>query len=421
MRTRSKIIALVILGGTILFGGIVATRPSEAPEVKIEPVIRRDLVASVTASGQVRPHTKVDISLDITGRITQLAVKEGDMVQQGQFLLQIDPSTYRAAVERAEATVAVSQAQAAQAQANFLQAQDSYNRTAELKRRNPALVADEQLEQLKTTVTVDHELVETAKNDIQQNLASLRDAQSALAKTTVVAPITGQVTRLNVEQGETAIMGTLNKDAATLLTISDMSVLETQVIVDETDISRIKVGDAAIVQLDAFPDTTFRGVVTVISRSSSANASTAIGGSGNRAVDYLVTVRLLNAPYNTHPDFSATAKIITDTRSKALAIPIIALTVRNSASADTSADSVAPAKAVGQKDVEGVFVVGNDSRVTFHPLHVGVAGERYFEVLSGVQPGERIVAGTYQAIRTLKDGMKVRAASGATSSDSTGS
>ena len=423
MRTRTKY-ALAIVVVLVAIGVAMRNRKPET-DVTIESVEPRDLVASVTASGQVRPHTKVDISTDITGRITRLAVKEGDMVRKGQFLLEIDPSAYRAAVERAVAAVAANQARTAQAQANLLQAQNSYNRTAELQRRNPDLVSKEQIEQLQTTVKVDRALLESARNDVGQATASLQDAKSQLDKTTVIAPITGQVTRLNVEQGETAIMGTLNKDAATLLTISDMSVLETKVKVDETDVSRIKIGDSAVVQLDAFPDTTFGGRVTEISNSSTNKAALS-GGSNDQAVDYEVTVQLLNVPRNTRPDFSATAKIVTDTRRHVLTIPIIALTVRDNAlSTSSGADSTAepggntpPTKAVGQKDVEGVFIVGADSRVTFRPVRVGVASERYFEVLSGLRQGERVVSGTYQTIRSLKDGTKVHQITRTTSADS---
>ena len=167
----------------------------------------------------------------------------------------------------------------------------------------------------------------------------------------------GRVTRLNVEVGETAIMGTLNKDAATLLTISDMSILETKVKVDETDVSRIGVGDTAVVQIDAFPDTTFRGEVVEISNSSVRGASAA-AASTDQAIDYEVTVRILNPPAATRPDFSSTAKIITDTRAGALAVPIIALTVREEPGAAIDSTSPAasrtPAVEVGKRDFLGV-------------------------------------------------------------------
>jgi len=416
MKKRTKTIVAAVAIGLVAVIGVTAAAKgrNKATEVKIDTVQPRNLVASVTASGQVQPHTKVDVASDITGRITRLAVKEGDVVTKGQFLLEIDPSQYQAAVERTSAAVASSRAQVEQAKANLDQAKNTYNRTVELKRRNPNLVSDEQIDQLKTAVEVNQAMYDNAQHGVAQAQGTLRDAQSSLAKTTIVAPISGRVTRLNVEQGETAIMGTLNKDAATLLTISDMSDLETKVKVNETDVAHIKTGDSAEVDIDAFPDTTFRGLVTEISNSALQAAAASSGsGQADQAVNYYVTVRLLNPPAETRPDFSATAKIITATRKNALAIPIIALTVRENSPVgggdSARSQGKTPVKEVGKKDVDGVFVVGADNKVTFRPVKVGIAGEQYFEVLSGLKGGEKIVAGTYQAIRELKDGATVRA------------
>src|ERR671921_130680 len=250
----SKRVKWSVAGGVLLvvpaIGGLTAAKgKNKSVEVRTEQVAQRDLVASVTASGQVRPQTKVDLSSDITGKIVRLAVKEGQMVKQGQFLLQIDPQQQEAAVQRVEAALASSRAQMAQAQANLLQAQKSYERTS-------------------------------------------------LGKTTIYAPMSGRVTRLNVENGETAIMGTLNKDAATLLTIADMSVLETKVKVDETDVARISLGDSAVIQIDAFPDTTFVGRVVEISNSA-VKSATAQATNADQAVDYEVTIQLVDPPKDT--------------------------------------------------------------------------------------------------------------------------
>jgi HlyD family secretion protein len=412
----SKRVKMSVFGGVILIlaaiGGLTAAKSGKkATEVRTELVQRRDLVASVTASGQVRPQTKVDLSADITGKIVKLSVKEGQMVSKGQFLLQIDAQQAEANVQRMEASLASSKAQMAQAQANLLQAQKSYERTAQIKKTNPTLISDEQMEQLRTSVDVNKALYESARHSVDQANASLREANSSLGKTTIYAPMSGRVTRLNVENGETAIQGTLNKDAATLLTIADMSVLETKVKVDETDVARITLGDSAVIQIDAFPDTTFIGRVTKISNSAVKAATT--GQTADQAVDYEVTIQLLNTPSETRPDFSATAKIITDTRKKVLSIPIIALTVRENEALNAADTAVGlgkpkPKKEVGKKDVEGVFVVGKDNKVTFRPVKVGIAGEKHFEVLSGLKAGDKIVAGTYQAIRELKDGAVVR-------------
>jgi HlyD family secretion protein len=414
MTKKTKIIAGVV--GVVLLGSIVGLsamkKGTKATEVRIEKVEKRDLTASVTASGQVRPQTKVDVASDITGKIVQLAVREGQTVTKGQFLLEIDAQQAEAAVERANAGLQSAKASEIQARVNMNNSQRSYERSADIKKKNPELVSDEQLDQLRTAAEVAKAVHEASTHQVGQAEASLKDARQALGKTKIYAPMAGRVTRLNVEQGETAIMGTLNKDAATLLTISDMSVLETRVKVDETDVARIKVGDPAQVEIDAFPDTTFSGKVTKISNSSVTRTAAA---STDQAVDYEVTIQLINPPAETRPDFSATAKVITAQKSAVLSVPIIALTVRENepipaGDTATGLGRAKPVKELGKKDVEGVFIVGADNKVTFRPVKVGIAGEKHFEVLSGLKEGEKIVAGTYQAIRELKDGNVIREA-----------
>jgi HlyD family secretion protein len=409
-------IAVFVVAGLsgLAYVGAKKSRP-QAAEVRIEAVEARDLVASVTASGKIQPRTKVDVSADVTGKIVRLAVKEGDMVTRGQFLLQIDPEQPAAAVQRAEAALASAKAQEAQARANSIQATRNYDRLRSIQTATPTLVSVEEVEQAKTATEVNAAQLEAARYSVEQSNANLRDAKQSLSRTTIVAPMSGKITRLRVQEGETAIMGTLNKDAATLLTIADLSVYETKVRVDETDVARVKIGDSAVVQIDAFNDTTFYGRVVEISNSSVSATASGTTASADQAVDFEVKIELINPPVDTRPDFSATAKIITDTRIKALSIPIIALTVRENESLKTEDTAVAvgraaPAKQLGRTDVEGVFVVGTDNKVTFRPVKVGIAGERHFEVLSGIKAGENIVAGTYQAIRDLKDGALVRTA-----------
>jgi HlyD family secretion protein len=411
-KMKWSILGVVVVGAGAVFATTAANRGEKATEVRIEAVESRDLVAAVTASGQVQPRTKVDVAADISGRIVRLAVKEGQMVRRGEFLLQIDPEQYEAAVQRAEAGLSSAKAQAAQARANFLQAQRSYQRNVDIRKINAQLVSEAELEQTRTQMEVNEALQEASNHNVAQAEASVRDAKTSLAKTTIVAPMSGRITRLVVEQGETAVPGTFNKDAATLLTISDMTVLETIVKIDETDVARIEVGDSSVVQIDAFPDTTFIGRVVEISHSSVRGAAS--GATTEQAVDYEVRIQLLDPPLDTRPDFSATAKVVTDMRNKVLSIPIIALTVRENEEVGDADSAVTvgrqPTTEVGKRDVEGVFVVGEDNKVTFRPVKVGIAGDRFFEVISGLQAGERIVGGTYQAIRELKDGSLVREA-----------
>src|SRR5258708_22688436 len=230
MNKKTKLIGLGV--GTLLVIGILSAaamkKGTKAVDVKIEPVERRDLTASVTASGQVRPQTKVDVASDISGKIIRLSVKEGQVVAKGDFLLEIDPQQAQAAVDRSQAALESAKANQVQAVAAAAQAKKSYERSADIKKNNSSLVSDEQLDQLRTASDVNKAMADASLHAVGQAQASVRDAQQALGKTLVYAPMSGRVTRLNVEQGETAVPGTFNKDAATLLTISDMSVLETR-------------------------------------------------------------------------------------------------------------------------------------------------------------------------------------------------
>src|SRR6266516_4643453 len=408
MSKRNKV--LVGAGAAVLIVGLVVisagARRDRGAEVRFEKANRRDLVAAVTASGKIQPKKKVDISADITGRITRIAVREGDLVTKGQFLLQIDPTIYQANLQQAEATLASSQAAAVQAKANRDQAERALKRTKELRNQNPNLISPEQLEQAQTAFEVADANLTAAQHQVDQARAAVRSARDNLRKTTLVAPMSGRVTRLPVEEGEVAVPSTFSKDIGLLMTISDLSVIQAKVKVDETDVVRLHLGDSVEVSIDAFPDTSFVGRVTKVSNSSVRDA-TAATGQNERAVDYDVEVTLDKPPADIRPDLSATARIVTDTRRQALSIPIIALTVRGHKPVSTETRPVDTTAARKKKEAEGVFVV-DKGVATFRPVKVGVAGDEYFEVLDGLRQGETIVAGPYQAIRDLKDGARVR-------------
>ncbi len=389
-------------------------------EVRFETVGRRDLVAAVTASGKIQPKKKVDISADITGRITRIAVREGDFVQKGQFLLQIDPTIYQANMQRAQAAMSQAEAGAVQARATRDQSARALTRTKELHEQNPNLISQEQLEQAQTASDIADANLTASQHLVEQSRAGLQEARDQLAKTHLVAPMAGRVTRLAVEEGEVAVPGTFSRETGLLLTISDLSVIQTKVQVDETDVVRLHLGDSVEVTIDAFPDTTFIGRVTKVSNSAILTAASAVGGAqSDRAVDYEVEITLANPPTEVRPDLSATARIVTDTRKQALAIPIIALTVRENTPISTEqrpargeAQAATPRDtsrrgAGNKKETEGVFLI-HGGVATFHPVKVGIAGEEHFEVVEGVHQGDTIVAGPYQAIRDLKEGAHVR-------------
>jgi HlyD family secretion protein len=391
-----------------------AKKGNKATEVRIETVGRRDLVSTVTASGRIDAKTSVEVSADITGRITRIAVKEGDLVQKGQFLLQIDPTVYQAAVSRAEALVASSRAQLVQTQATMDQAQRALTRTQELQRSGSTLISVESVEQAQTSYDVAVANHNSSRAQVEQAQAGLQEARDNLSKTRLMAPMSGRVVRLPVEEGEVAVPGTFSRETALLMTIADLTVVLAKVKVDETDVVRLHMGDSVQVSIDAFPDTTFTGRVTKISNSAQLTATATAGGSTDRAVDFDVEITLDNPPADIRPDLSATAKIVTDTRKNALALPIIALTVREDEPVpNESVETGAPAPADTfpgdrKKEAEGVFIV-RDDMAFFQPVKVGIAGEEHFEILSGLKEGDRIVAGTYQAIRELRDSTKVRA------------
>lgn len=416
MTQKKKIwIGIGVAAAIVLFVGLaIAGNRERGTEVRTDTVGKRDLVAVVTASGRIRPRSSADLQADIAGRIIELRVKEGDRVQRGDTLLRIDPTTYEAAVQQARAAVAQAEAQAAQARANVDQARRNLDRMRALRRDNPALVSDEQMELAETSFEVQRALALAGEHAVQQARAALREAIDRLSKTVITAPMSGRVTRINVEEGETAIVGTMNNPGTILMTVSDLSEMEAVVEVDETDVPEIELGDSAAVEIDAYPNRTFTGRVTKIGHSAlqaPGGVSPTGGRSSDQSVDFEVVIALDQPPPGLRPDLSATADIVTATRDSVLSIPIIALTLQ-----DLEAKERTPQETRGDtlglgvgrsRDVEGVYVV-QDGRVHFRPVKVGIAGQNHFEVVEGLAEGEEIVAGPYQAIRKLKDGARVK-------------
>lgn len=390
-------------------------------EVRTEAVQKRDLVSLVTASGRIRPHRRVEIQADVSGRIVDLRIVEGQIVNLGDTLLIIDPSTFEAALQRAEAAVASAQATATQARANRNQAERTFKRTQQIREQNPELISEQEMETAETTYDVQEALYQAALHQVEQARANLREARDRLSKTVITAPMTGRVTRLNVEQGETAIVGTMNNPGTVLLTVADLSEMEAVLEVDETDMPQVALGDSANIEIDAFPDKIFTGHVTEIAHSSIQGGTLGFSGTtSDQSVDFEVVIRLDEPPADLRTDLSATADIVAEVRDSVLSIPIIALTLRtpepeaeeNEPTGDTNAETI---QLVGEEtepeEQEGVFVVGEDDTVTFRPVKVGIAGAEYFEVLEGLEQGEVIVAGSYQAIRQLKNGDLVKPSS----------
>ena len=396
MQIRTKII-IGLVGGAVLGGAafMSARQSNDRLEVRTEAIEARDLVEIVTASGNIRARRTVDISSDVSARVSELLIDEGDDVVAGQVLLRLELDQYQAALSRTEAQLAQAEAQASQQQANLLRAERDRNRLLALRARDSILVSRQQLDDSATDVEIQQAMLSSAQYGVSQARAGVDESQDRLSKTVFIAPMAGKVTRLNVEEGETVIIGTMNNPGSLVLTISDLSVIEVVVKVDETDVPAIALMDSASIRIDAFPDREFAGRVTEIGNSAINPPSQAAAGQ-QAAIDFEVVLTLEASDAPLRPDLSATADVVVERRPNAVAVPIIALTVRDSEADEERAEDE-------PTDVEGVFLVA-DGAVSFQPVEVGIAGQDFFEVLSGLSAGDTVVAGPYQRIRQLRDG-----------------
>ncbi|HEX6560021.1 MAG TPA: efflux RND transporter periplasmic adaptor subunit, partial [Longimicrobiales bacterium] len=322
MKKRTKMIlgigSLALIGA--IGAGAAATRNNNGVQVRLEPVKSRDLLAVVSASGWIRPHRKVDVQADIMGRIIELNVREGDHVKKGQVLLRIDPTAYEASVARARAMVSEALAREAQAKANLIQAKRAADRAHALASQSENLISKQAVEDAETQAQVSSELYKAAQYGVQQAKEALNEEIDRLNKTVIRAPMDGVITRKQVEEGETAIVGTMNNPGSLLLTVADLSVMEAVIRVDETDVPDIKLGDSTTVEIDAFPKQKFMGHVTEISHSSTSNPEQAgqVGGASQQSVDYEVVIQLDSPPPTLRSDLSATAEIVTAARKNVL-------------------------------------------------------------------------------------------------------
>jgi HlyD family secretion protein len=390
----------ILLGGGLLIVALivlsVATKREGGVEVEVETVEGRDLTAIVSASGTIEPQQSVSIQATTPGEVVRIGVAEGQRVTKGQFLLQLDPVNVAASASAQAAAVQAAQADLAQSQAQLAWAQQEYDRKRDLAEAD--LIPRAELQQAEAELRGRQAAVRAARSRSSQMAATLQGARHDLSRVTITSPIDGVVTRVNVEEGEVAMIGTMNQPGTVLLQIADLGLMEATVDVDETDVVHIDVGQEAEVTIDAFPDTTFSGRVTEVGTSPKI-VPTATGPSPE-ATDFEVKITLGGSIPAARSGLSASAEIMTASREKSLAIPVQSLVVRQIS--DDSAEETA-----GVVEEEGVFVV-REGKAVFVPVRVGIAGDRYFEVVSGLEGNEQIVSGPYQALRDLKDGEPVR-------------
>ncbi|MGD0512257.1 MAG: efflux RND transporter periplasmic adaptor subunit [Terriglobales bacterium] len=405
---------------------------------------RMDLAAVVSASGEIKPKTYVNIGANAFGKITKLYVKEGDQVKRGQMLVQLENVQSAADMDAMQASLDAAKTDSVAAEAGLNTSVADLNRAKSDAERSDldwgraqglykdALISKSDYDMQKAThqaavaglaqaqarVAQAKAQKDSADGRIEQASANLTHAADVLKKTTYQAPFDGVITNLPVREGETVVVGIQNSPGSTLMTLADLSVITAEVKVDETDIVNVQMGQPAQVTIDAIPKKTFKAVVTQIGdnaivRSTGVSTSQQISTS-QEAKDFKVVVTLQDPPDDLRPGLSATAKITTATRGNALTIPIQALTIRRQADLvpkdeKGSVQAAAPSKDLSKdkEEIQGVFILRNH-KAEFVPVDTGIAGTTDIEVMKGLKEGDEIVTGSYKVLRTLRPGSSVK-------------
>jgi len=408
--------AVLVIGGVVAFN-VTKDRRNKVP-VQTQRVARRDLVSTVSASGEIKPKKFVNVAADVSGRITDLYVKEGETVRRGQMLARIDATRLEAGKEQSEQAVQAARADLARAEADVQNARLAFERAK--KMRTDQLISDQQFDQADADLKMKAAAVDAQKRRIRQQEALLASTSDDVRKTVVVAPMNGVVTSLQKEQGE-SVIGAQSFSPTVIMTVGDVSAFEVEILVDETDIRYVTLGQPAEVRVDALEGVKLKGEVTeigssAIPRGSSAASTTTTSSTANQAKDFKVTVTLKEPPPSLRSGLNATAEITTNKKEKVLAIPIQAVVVRELSKEGKVVDPAALQASEGEpggvprakgEEKEGVFVVSN-GQVSFRPVKTGIIGETEIEITDGLKEGDEIVTGSYKTLRTLKDEAKIK-------------
>jgi HlyD family secretion protein len=404
MSKRKKIV-LGVVGGLVLLSilmGFIRGRDKNVPRVTTAKVEKVNLVAKVTANGKIQARRKVDLSALVMGQIVNLAVREGDKVAKGQLLLQIDRAQLAAQAAGREASLAAMRSDLVAARATAEQAR----RDLERARQNyeARILSEAEYQKAKSAFDTADATLAATEQRMRETMANLAASRDSLSKTTVTAPISGVVTALPVKEGEVTVIGTMNNPGTQLLTISDMSEVEAVMMVDETSVPQVQIGQTANLTIDAYPGRTFQGIVTEVGSSPIQKNDPDLLSltQGSEAINFKVKIRIQSPPETIRPGFSVTAEVITGRKEGATAIPIQALIVRDvpSAGKGKSAASGRP------ETEEGVYFI-KEGKLGFEKVETGIAGELMIEVVQGPKVGQEIVTGPFKVLRQIKEGDKI--------------
>jgi HlyD family secretion protein len=405
MTKKTKIIvgAAVVVGLGAILAFSLSGRDRNLPRVTTAKVEKVDLVAKVTANGKIQARRKVDLSALVMGQIVNLAVKEGDHVKRGTLLLQIDKAQLAAAAQGREASLAAMRHDLDAATANAEQAKLDYQRAK--GNFDAHILSEAEYQKAKSLLDTAQATLAATEQRMNQASADLLGSRDSLSKTTVTAPIDGIVTALPVKEGEVTVIGTMNNPGTQLLTISDMGEVEAVMMVDETSVPQVKIGQSASLSIDAYPGKTFQGLVTEVGSSPIPKNDPDLLSltQGSEAINFKVKIRVQDPPPTIRPGFSVTAEIVTGRQSGATAVPIQALVVRDVPKKEGTKTTTASGR---PETEEGVYLV-KDGKLQFVKVQTGLAGELMIEVKNGPSPGADIVTGPFKVLRQVKEGDKV--------------
>ncbi|KXK53552.1 MAG: efflux transporter, RND family, MFP subunit [Chlorobi bacterium OLB5] len=411
-KKSKKLLLFSIIGGVLLLiviAVIASGKKDKIVTVQTEKVAKRNITQVVSGTGTINPETKVDISAEISGEIVQLPYKEGDTVKKGDLLVKIKAETYGARINQQQAGVQYSRTQVEVAENNLRKAELELQRTQQLFQSG--LVSQSDLDNARIAYEVAVSNVKSSNANVRQNLALLQQSSQDLSKATIRSTMDGIVTAMNNELGE-KVVGTQQMAGTVIMTVSDLSVMDAEIEVSETDITHVKIGDTADVEVDAFPDRVIKGYVYEISNSAKSKGQ----GTQEQVINFIVKIRIIDKDVQLKPGMSCNADIKVNSKSDVISIPIQCVTAREEEKNEEKSDEDVKRKSEEnlkkkEKPREVVFIVeeGTPTKVKMVQVKTGISDDRYIEVLEGLTPDQVIVKGPYKAIsKELEEGSVIK-------------
>jgi HlyD family secretion protein len=389
---KRTLIAAIVIAVAVIGGGVYKFTKGDdkkPQEVETSPVKRATIVQKVNGTGKIQPNTEINISADVSAKITRLDVKEGDHVEKGQFLVELDREKYLANVQSQQANVRSAEANARLSRDNRDQAERTYKRARELVGRK--LVSQSELDSAQTAFQVDSSRYQAAMDQVQQAIGMLKQAQDDLSKTTIYSPISGTVSDLRKERGEIAIGSQFQEDV--IMKVAQLGAMEALVNVDENDINSIKIGQKAEIEVDAVLGEKITGTVSEIASSATVPAA----GSAAQKTEFEVKIAITSDTGKLRPGMTASADIVTETRKDVLSVPIQSVTVRTPDQLKGKDEKKSAFTAGKDGYVEIAWVV-DDGKAVARQVTTGIQSDDAIEIKTGLKEGESVVSGSYRAI-----------------------